>query len=379
MWTGPSPCPDNSDEAMQASVSSPRAARSLWRGFTLIELLVSMAVLSVLFLLVSSVVSSVQRGWRQTTSTVSQFREARKAFDRLVNTISQAELNNYLCYRYQNSSDPLVPPSQSQVGQQPSGYVRYSELQFICGPTTTLTAAVKPALTSDNSPGHAIFFQAPLGSTSNFRLPSSLNGCGFYLKFGDDSDSRPPFLTQLQPPKLPLYRYRLYEYRSPTENNRSYDPTSGPNSPWYSDYASYSQPVANNIVLLLFSPQEAATDSSSGKLPTEIAPNFIYNSTPTSGVGGSTQGNSDYQLPPLMNITMVAIDEASAESLELVSKQDAPLKAELSNSGLFTSAANLQQDLNTLSNSLVSRKINFRIFTATVPIRASKWGKGTLH
>jgi uncharacterized protein (TIGR02599 family) len=334
-----------------------------------------MTVLAVLLLLVTSVVGSVQSAWKQAHSKVSEFREARRAFDRMVNAISQASLNNYLVYRYPNNTDPLTPPSKTQ-NAQPNGYARFSELQFVCGRSSSTGNPYLTGLPQNLSPGHAIFFQAPMGTTSEYRLPTSLNGCGFFVQFGTDSTYRPDFLTTIG--QQEVYRYRLYEYRSPTEKNRAYDPLSNTEGKrWYEDFAQWSRPIANNVILLVISPRRSEADSSGNGVPTDIAPNYSYNTKPATAMGNTAQAASDYQLPPMIGVTFVVVDEASAENLSIDNGDTPPLDDVVGTSSLFGQASRYNEDLDAVIQGLVSRKINFRVFTATIPIRASKWGQGT--
>jgi uncharacterized protein (TIGR02599 family) len=334
-----------------------------------------MTVLAVLLLLVTSVVGSVQSAWKQAHSKVSEFREARRAFDRMVNAISQASLNNYLVYRYANNADPLTPPSKTQ-NAQPSGYARFSELQFVCGRSSSRANPNMTGLAEDLSPGHAIFFQAPMGSTSEYRLPTSLNGCGFFVQFGSDATVRPDFLTTIG--QQEVFRYRLYEYRSPTERNRAYDTESNSEGRrWYEDFAQWSRPIANNVVLLVLSPRRSESDNSGEGDPTDIAPAYTYDTKPATGMTNAAQAASDYQLPPMMGVTFVVVDEASAENLSIDNGNAPPLTDVVGRSSLFTQASRYNEDLDSVIQGLVERKINFRVFTATIPIRASKWGQGT--
>lgn len=354
--------------------SSSKSGRSHGSAFTLVELLVSMTVLTVLLLLVTSVVGSVQGAWKQAHSKVSEFREARRAFDRMVNAISQASLNNYLVYRYANTNDPMTPPSKSRTAQ-PAGYARYSELQFVCGRSSSASDPPMTGLSPEISPGHAIFFQAPMGTTSEYRLPTSLNGCGFFVQFGSDRDYRPDFLNSIG--QAEIFRYRLYEYRSPTENNRAYDPDSNVTGRrWYEDFAQWSKPIANNVVLLVLSPRRSEADADGQGSPTDIAPLYTYNTRPKDPMSGSEQAATDYQLPPMIGVTFVVIDEASATNLSIDNGSSPPLR-DVITSGMFQQAASYNSDLDQVIKELVARKINFRVFTATVPIRASKWGQGT--
>ena len=64
-------------------------------AFTLIELLVSVTFLVILMMVVTQVIGIVQRTWVRANSRVSQFREARRAFDLISRNLSQATLNTY--------------------------------------------------------------------------------------------------------------------------------------------------------------------------------------------------------------------------------------------------------------------------------------------
>ena len=84
------------------------------------------------------------------------------------------------------------------------------------------------------------------------------------------------------------------------------------------------------------------------------------------------------QLPPIVQVTMVVISEASAQRVDTLSLTPPPdIEAALSGSGgaPFT-ASNLAQytaDLKTLSTALASRHITFQVFTTSIPLKESKW------
>ena len=364
--------------------SKQRDARNPRQGFTLVELLVSMTIVAVLMLMVSSVLGYVQSGWRQASARVSQFREARRAFDRITTTLAQATLNNYLAYRFNNAANPLLPPADMKVSY-PQGYVRYSDLQFVCGPSSSNNKPKLTGLDAAVSPGHAVFFQAPIGDDMSlgstvYRLPTALRGLGFFVRFGDDSAFRPDFLTTRGKP--PTYRYRLHEYRCPTEGNIIYDQTTrGTQSDWYGNWETWSRPVANNIILLLISPRRPVDAGSTAKAY-DIAPDFKYDTFPEGGLASvkqeSEQKFTDFQLPPLVEVTMVAVDEGSAENLALDSGSGtSPHLEDVFESSWFTDASREREDLVALQEALVAKKVNFRVFSATVPIRASRWSRGS--
>lgn len=340
----------------------------------MVEVLVSLAVLAVLLTIIAQVLGQVQRVWSSANAKVAQFREARRAMDRISTNLAQATMNTYLQYFY-NGANPFVPPSANNL-QAPLGYVRFSELQFLSGPTSNLLGG-----SGNQFPGHAVFFQAPLGGeltvnaatgSSFVNMPTALSACGYYITFGSDNGFRPPFLNGRNHPER--LRFRLLEYRPPIEANTIYkditqvDATPGiPNPSWYQETAAWSRPVAENIILLVLSPKRPLTDNSGD--PRDIAPTYEYNSS-ANGVN-LVQSRQDFQLPPLVEVTLVALDEDSARRFA-----DASGGAPSLPGGLFGTASEERflADLQQVEQFLNEQKLNYRVFTSTVAIRNSKWG-----
>lgn len=343
------------------------------RAFTLIELLISVTILAVLFVLVVTILSGVQRSWTQAGGSVSQFREARRAFDVIKFNLQQATLNTYERLRFPNPQDPFSPSFDSTTGSEidinlnPLGYVRFSELHFITGRTSNVLSRV-PNIGLSTHPGHCIFFQAPLGFSTQFRhLPTAINGRGYYVEFGNDNAFRPPFISS----DSTKFRYRLMEYAPPTENNTIYQQSTDQPTDWIKNTAEWSRPIADNIVFFVVSPKilnlsDPNSDSRS------IAPSYDYDTSgnPVTSDPNYTQQPSDYQLPPAIELLMVVIDESSAENLARRNNNSPPF-----NFFGFTSASDnqFQSDTRAIEVYLTSRKINFRIFSTTVPLRNSRW------
>lgn len=329
-------------------------------GFTLVELMVSMAVLAILMAIVASVIGTVQRSWRSTNAKVAQFREARRSFDILKRNLNQATLNTYLRFRFTGSADaysPYVTDGTVTEEATPSSYEPFSELQFVCGPTETLVPGGGPY-------GHAVFFQAILGYSGIYpNLPTTLNGRGYYVEFGDDEAFRPPFVTGRVRQR---WRYRLMEYAPPTERNSIYDLSSRESrGDWFADVATWSRPIADNVVALYFSPKRPDSDGTGD--PRDIAPNYSYDSTLPSVRYGSAK--PAHELPPQMEIIMVVIDEASA-SRKMGKQTDAPFQF----TGFTTaSKASYESDLAKIEEELLDEKVNYRIFSSTVTLSNSKW------
>lgn len=362
---------------------NPQSTANRYRSaFTLVELLLSMTVLVILMLLVSQVLEHAQKAWLQARSKVSQFREARRGFDRMTSTLSQATLNSYVAYRFDNSVDPLVPQRDIQRPGRylpPQSYIRYSELEFLSGPSATYLATDAVV-----SPGHCVFFQAPLGVSDQGevpvrRMPTALNPVGYFVSFGSDAPYRPPFLAQLELPER--YRYRLIEFRPPAQSNLIYDRESRDvGADWFAEASNlaspWRRPIADNVLALIISPKRSVPPgaSSSGSDPRDVAAAYTYDSKPPAGQAARLpQMPQDYELPPLVEITMFVIDEVSADRLQLDNGQTPPLAMP---QGLFQQANSNTHaaDVKAFEDYLVSSKINYRSFTATVGLRASKWG-----
>ena len=378
-------------------------------AFTLIELLVSITFLVILMLVVTQVIGMVQRTWVRANSRVSQFREARRAFDTIARNLSQATLNTYWTNNLQQlSSDALGGAIQS-----PTSYKRQSELHFICGPTSTIL----PQASGSNYPGHAVFFQAPLGmvrfdtlgTVNTANLTNLLCGRGYFVELGSDASYRPTFLSQapyttIVPVKS---RLRLMEYSPTAEMNRIYDSAyrSNPGDirQWYQNTASgalanevqtgndkststgryFTRPIAENILALIISPQieNTSTNGTVAASVYSIAPNYLYDSAL---VGNSTSSTSpqgtQHLLPPLLKITMIALDERSGDSMASSVNSAVQSKVLQGLSGLFQSASSYTSDLEgtpdspgALNTLLLGAKLNYRVFTTTIALKQARW------
>lgn len=364
------------------------------RAFTLVELLVSLAVLTILLLINAQVIGQVQATWSASNARVSQFREARTAFDIITRNLSQATLNTFMDYQTNYLATAASTSGTSTGG--PGSYVRKSNLQFVCGNASTLVPAGGGA---SNLPGHAVFFQAPLGVTENpnyVGLDRLLCARGYFVQFSSDQFFKPAFL----PSGNLRYRYRLMEYSPPAEKNKIHSLT--PNASgavdggWFTDAGaamsitetatniSATRPVADNILTLLISPRRepTAAEATSGSKetaagPTSIAPAYAYNSAQIVGATTTATQGTQNLLPPLVRVVLVAIDEKSADRLD---QQNAtggsggtpPFGNTLSTP--FTQAYQLDTEIAALVKILSAKGVNYRVFSATVQLRGAKWG-----
>lgn len=318
---------------------SPQRARRA-RAFTLIEMLVATAVMVTILFLVFSVITQATNVWKRSSNKLEAFKSARAGFDLVTRNLSQATLNSYLDY------DSATSPTR---------YMRKSELKFFIGPTGTSGTPGTP------NTGEAVFFQAPLGYTLNSAsagsLDALLNTCGYYVQFTTNS-SMPNHVS----PSANPYRYRLMQLLVPMENNTIY--TASGNA-WFNGVSTKAVPVADNIIAMIIRPQDPAST------PVDLTSNFTYDST--LNASNSTQPVTAHQLPPVVQVTVVAIDEVSAARLTQGSTPPGAITAALA--GKFSTTTSYDKDLTDLESSLVAAGIDCRIFTSAVPIRESKWTK----
>ncbi len=351
------------------------------RAFTLVEALVSMAIIAMLLIILMSMTNQVTTVWRYTSGKIDQFQKGREAFESMTRGLSAATLNTYLDY-----NDPTAP----------TAYIRQSELRFLSGPTN-LVAGTPPAGKSWFT--HSVFFQAPLGvaepgSAQLAGLYSLLNTRGYFVEFGDDLSSRPNILT---PAMIPArHRFRLYEMIQPSSGLTIYNYTSGldaNNKPknesyvgkeWFTDALTRTgtdRPVhilAENVIALVLLPRLASAEDPTG---TGLSPKYVYDSTIKGADpkfnpnGADPKFNYSNQLPPIIQVTMVVIDENSAKRLE----QGAAIPPALNMDDLFKDADQYQDNLNTLEKRLIDNHVQYRVFTTNVQIKGAKWSKDQVN
>jgi len=363
-----------------------RASRAF--GFTLIEVLLATAILGLLVAMFATLVAQTSGLWQRTTGKIEQFREARNAFESMTTRLSQATLNTYWDY------DSATAPTK---------YERRSELRFISGPSKTVIPTVSGGRTRLT---HSVFFIAPLGYTNQAakfgNYDNLLCAAGYYLEFGDDKLLRPGFIPETVAPLR--FRHRLMEFIAPTENasNNIYKYTSGllaantyNKKDWYQPLvnatptttapANFHQ-IAENIVALIITPRLSRDDekqASGGSVSDEskLASNYLYDSSPGAAVSGAQYNdpllNPTNQLPPILQVTMVAIDELSASRLRL----DAGKSDVFGAGAKFTKSSDYSKDLlqtggtTSLEDTLIAQRVNYRIFNTNVTIRGAKWSR----
>lgn len=333
----------------------PFVSRPSAKAFTLIEVIVASAVLALILMLLLSITDITSRTWRSTTDKMQAFDGARAAFDQITTTLSQAVLNTYWDY------DDLTAPTK---------YERRSELQFLSLPMKNF------GLPATDYPTHGIFFQAPTGTVSNKsthgNLPLVLNAFGYFVEYGDDSFDKPAFLDGLTGTIQPRYRFRLKQWKVPAEQFALYESSSGVTGrnflgaqtlDWIDLNNPHARPIAENIIALVIYPKNTESVNSNSK---SLTPDFFYNSR------DRTDAQRFHQLPPEVEVIMVAIDEASATRV-FQNSASAPNLTD----GLFTSAngSQIETDLQALSKKLSTDGVKFIVLRTTVKIRGARWSE----
>ncbi|MGB8355540.1 MAG: Verru_Chthon cassette protein C [Chthoniobacteraceae bacterium] len=387
-------------------------------GFTLVELLVATAILVLILVMTVQITNYASNLMVHTQAKVDSFQEARAGFESMTRKISQAMLNTYWDYADVNGNPRTTANASTFV---PSSYLRQSELQFITGQAMT-SPTQQPGIfdsiysTRSNSvllfTTHAIFFQAPLGyssTASTATLTNLLNECGYFVEFSNDNTDRPTFLSGTSGATIiPLrYRFRLKELSVPTESSEFYtsDFTTFPPL-WFTDPFGASPPlkrtIAENVIALIILPMRSPNDPAiSGTTSyAQLAPHYAYDSkawasTPSNPVAVNTDSSPlvptmRNQLPPVVQVTMVAIDEPSAA--RLASKNGTTMPTFTDSNALPGGLSSIFQtvttpsgissgkygdeyltDLASLEKALVNQHMTYRVFSTSVSISQAKW------
>ncbi len=322
-------------------------------GFTLVEMLVAMTVTILILVLLLAMVQSTTTTWQRNTERSKSFSAARAAFESMVRTIGAATLNTYQDYY---AADRTTRASGNQTFR-PDIYGRRSDLHFVTG---------NELVTGQQ--GGAAFFVAPFDFDVNATTRATdatggqLNAIGYFVRFSADT-SLPDFITNNPP------RFRLYQFLQPTTELKVMNPNF-PANEWFTRDVNASPPrscfpLASNIVAFAVLPK--LSDRENPAL-NSLTPNFAYD-TRTLWPNGP-QPKTMHQLPPVVTIVMVAIDEVSAARIQS--------GATLPDLGfdprtIFNQSINLETSLDTIAEKLAEKNLNYRTFRVDIPLRTAKW------
>lgn len=308
------------------------------KAFTILEMLVAMAVLVMLLGLIASALNQTSSTIQKSSAQASAFSKSRSAFDLLTQRLSQASLNTYWDY------DDATKPTR---------YLRQSDLHFVIQQNTQMPGY-----------GQELFFQTPEAYSKNPVYQSTsglLNACGYRIRYGDDKDFRPATTS------VSRWRYRLMQSLQSTDALKVFQDRSAANPAWLSATSATELPIADNIIALIVWPRLPLSEDAAG---TTLSTDYHYNSR--ENASADPQPSTANQLPPVVQVTIVAISEAAASRLDTHSST-APSGIESALAGKFTKVSEYTKDLAELSLSLTKMNIQFQIFTIGIVMRDSKW------
>jgi uncharacterized protein (TIGR02599 family) len=349
--------------------NTPKRFLSLLPGFSLVEVLVSMVILSMILLVITSVIGKTQQAWKSTTATLSQFREARQAFETVSRELRQTTIKTWVDY---NGFGAVIGSQPSEPTKRGVGGLRLGQANSI---VTGLGSA-------SELPGSGVVFQVPGGltqSAASVFQPLKWSMCkrAYFVRFSDDSSYLPAGLVDRLPAR---FRYRLIEFSPPTEENDLFGTGGSGNAgaPWMQVSSSAAnstataggQPVsrlrvvADNIIAMVMaaSPRRAAIGGTVTNLAQSRNPflQYTFDSAAPQMVNGF---NMNQSTPGLIRLIMVAVDDESAA--RMIVGNSSPDILNRAGAG-FTAPANIESDLNTLREYLAAQRYNFRIFTSDV-------------
>lgn len=238
-----------------------------------------------------------------------------------------------------------------------------------------LNAVQPPGMADTFIPFMGIFFQAPVGfstNTANAPLQNLLNTWGYFIQYGDDANEK-QFRERFNVKGKPRVRGRLMELMEPTENLGVYSSTGG--TDWI-NITTNTHVLAENIIGLVIFPKLALSDMTNGYTPASLAPFYTYESygqNASNAVSGSTPPLYTLnQLPPCVQVTMIAVDEVSAvrfpKQIEQIVKGA---------DSLFKNSAYYDLDIQKIQDQLIRSKINYRVFSTDVMIGGAKWSSSS--
>ena len=263
-------------------------------------------------------------------------------------------------------------------------------------------------------------------------LDSLLTTCGYFIEYGSEPD-RPGFINTMNIPEK--YRYRLMEMTIPSERLTTFLRPPGKDDDGYSDprtfdennnyYTgmvktdrssdnSWTRPLwmkegfyrdaigssggkyrfryahvrAENVIALVILPKLPQKDRVNPD-DLELAPGYEFDSWRI--LAGKTESLQDPDtkknisldntardnlLPPIVQVTMVAVDE---KAMARFGPDGSKIPSSWTD-GLFTKAKKVSDytdDIQTLEQRLLNdtTKPNYRIFTADIVLRGSKWSR----
>ena len=336
-------------------------------AFTLVELLLACAVFAVMLVLMAVAIGQMSTGIRTSSAKVEAFAAAREGFSAVNRTLSTATLNTYWDYFIISGSGYATRGNSSGTI---ANYGRQSDLSFLINDLSANPyGASLPTLTTVT---HGAFFFSPQGYSTNTATtnpPGTLNPCGFFVAYGYDPNQAALSNNSYYPNITLKPRFRLYQWMNTSESTNGVNSSTGSitNQVWIAPGTNNCTPLADNIIAFVLRVPNTNTPSS--------ATDYGWYSQ-TNWPSGSRQPYQMNELPPFVEVTMVAMDETVVNRLTGTASTLATATAAMgipSLATLFTDPTQYTNDLAAVTAGLNSKKIPYRVFTTTVPLPGSKW------
>lgn len=314
-------------------------------GFSILEVLVATTVIAMLLGILVAAFNQTLSTFRQTSLKISSFQTARVAFDLMTKTLSQATLNTY--WDYYDASGKRRTASNAQTFA-PAAYGRASDLPFL--------------VQRNAKYGQSAFFAAPEmrdRSPQKQDTQGLLNLCSFAVRFGSDQSFRPSAYTGSA-----SYRYRLMHAVQPRSDGAAIFSHSG--ADWISAVTAKELPIATNVIALVVWPRLTVFDQATASNNATLSADYLYSS-----LDGTARQQA--QLPPVLQVTIVAIDEESASRISQGETPPPAIENALENK--FQDVTKYDKDLKDLETALAAAKIKYEVFSTAIPIRESKWSE----
>ena len=187
----------------------------------------------------------------------------------------------------------------------------------------------------------------------------------------------------------PSEKFSVYTVTQPEERAARpppIDPLTGDRTWFTNALASANPPVrrlADNVVALVLlpklTPQDELARVAGNPAAAPLSADYVYDSYATNA---DPEINPKNQLPPVVQVTMVAIDEVSAARLAASSLTPDRLREKLNVDGFFSNSTLLLDgadgtagDLTSFQGGLNDLRLTHRVFTTNVSIRGAKWSR----
>lgn len=352
-------------------------------GLTLLELLLSMALLSVVMIIIASAIATMQNTWMRVREKSDEYRGARMALDSMTRNLRQATLDARWV--------PVTEESDTPTSGIEPAYKRVSNLHFVCGPSNTL-------LEDGTTVGHAVFFQGPFGEQARDRnsgaeslpkheqLTDTLSSWGFFVEYATDTFERPDFLRQSQVRVPPRRRFRLMEFRQPSDELKLFelDTSKVPPQPKMDFYSSRSElyqwfrtplssgdtrkrkvsVLAENVLACIITPFDPSKGESD---QFKIARDSVYDTRLAQYQQEAVGPDSTlHRLPPALRLTVVMTSEDSWRRLSDAETDSTASQLRTAVNARFKDPERFEQDLDALEAELNRIKMRYRIFTTNI-------------